>query len=565
MELLLRRSIGGGQETVDHDLSGDRLRLGDSTDCDFHLPGLPAAIEVTDAGDGALRLKSEGAPFLRSGTATDRLTLRPGDELVFAGLEVRVIPAPAGFDAALELGGSVERAAPFADAGSSPGIRPVRRLAWFFALAVLVFTLVLPLAGSRGLLGADPIPGVPTDALWTSGPLSMAHRTAGLDSDCGACHGDLFKMVEDGACTACHSGLHEHAEVDLYPSLDLAQVRCAACHREHNEPARLTRRDPPLCTACHAEPELWRRDGAATPEAVHAFTATEHPEFRIATWEPEGKGAALGWRRVRTRVEPAALEERSGLKFDHVVHLDPEKVRRQADDAALGCASCHEDAGDGEHFAPIAMDAHCRSCHSLNFDPFDPDRALPHGDTRAAFETMEAHFIREFSDPLLRAQRAREKPRRLPGKRMGAATCTGDALDCGRREAEREAAYQFADTGCVTCHEVIDTGAQAPIDRWFVHPVKLTADWYVESQFDHRAHLNLPDRSGDDTCTLCHAARDSTRAADVLMPTKTTCLDCHAAERAPAAVDCVSCHGFHRAAGTPTREARAGAAGGAKG
>ena len=104
------------------------------------------------------------------------------------------------------------------------------------------------------------------------------------------------------------------------------------------------------------------------------------------------------------------------------------------------------------------MDDHCRSCHGLSFDVFDPDIELPHGEVRAAVTAMEAHFIREFTDPVLRAERAQEKPRRVPGKRTAAIVCEGSGLDCGRAEAMKEAAYQFTESGCITCHEVTDSG-----------------------------------------------------------------------------------------------------------
>jgi predicted CXXCH cytochrome family protein len=561
VELLLRRTLAGtGGDTVDHELSGSRLRLGSTEKADFQLPGLPSALTIRPARDGALRLETGDRSLYRDGKASGRATLAVGDALEFAGLTLRVFEPPAGFDAALEVLGEPTGASPGTVLAAPVSPWSLRRTSWLLILGVLLLALGVPLALTLG--GGDVpaavagLPAVPTDRLWTSGPLSAAHRTAGLDDDCATCHEAPFRMVADAVCTDCHAALHEHAPVHDFAGLELAGARCAGCHREHNEPARLVRRDRGLCVDCHGEPAPWRRPGSDTPLPVHAFTDDGHPAFRLSYWRPVGTGASLGWERVRTRSEPAAVEEQSGLRFDHAVHLDADKVQTPTAREALDCGSCHEDAGDGEHFAPVTMDAHCRDCHSLAFDPFDPDIELPHGSTRAAFEAMEAHFIREFTDPALRAERSRQKPRRLPGKRLGAASCEGDGLACGRAEAASEAAYQFADTGCVTCHEVIDTGAEAAIDRWFVHPVRLTADWYPQARFDHRAHLTLGDRSGDSACGRCHEAGTSTRAADALMPRRDLCLDCHHAERAPSAVDCVACHSFHRAEGTLSTAAR---------
>ena len=222
---------------------------------------------------------------------------------------------------------------------------------------------------------------------------------------------------------------------------------------------------------------------------------------------------------------------------------------------ALQCASCHTLKDDGEHFEPISMDQHCRSCHTLNFDVFEPDIELPHGNLREAIVAMEAHFIREFTDPVLREQRAASKPRRVPGKREGLAACQGSGLDCGRAEALKEAEYQFAETGCITCHEVTNTGLTDISDRWFIQPVKITDDWYPKSRFDHVSHLSLAGEE-QEVCESCHEASVSEKASDVLIPGQDNCLACHSQDKGFSAVDCVGCHAFHQSDGTRSVLAR---------
>ena len=291
--------------------------------------------------------------------------------------------------------------------------------------------------------------------------------------------------------------------------------------------------------------------------AVTAFTAQRHPEFRLALLKPQGPGGAHGWAVERERIVPADAREQSNLKFNHEVHLDPGKVQDEASGEALACADCHLLQDDGQHFAPVTMDNHCRSCHGLSFDVFDPDIELPHGDLRAAITAMEAHFIREFTDPELRKQRAGQKPRRVPGKRQAAASCQGSGLDCGRAEAMKEAQYQFAETGCITCHEVTDSGADNLFDRWYVQPVRVTGDWYPSHPFDHSAHLALGLDAEAEVCTACHAATVSQVATDVLIPGQSNCLDCHDDDKGDSAVTCVGCHAFHMPGGTPSVLARA--------
>ena len=177
---------------------------------------------------------------------------------------------------------------------------------------------------------------------------------------------------------------------------------------------------------------------------------------------------------------------------------------------------------------------------------------MPHGDQRAAVVAMEAHFIREFTDPQLRRERSASKPRRVPGKRQSAASCGGSGLDCGRAEALREAEYQFAETGCITCHVVDDTGLTNINDRWFIQPVRLIDDWYPFSRFDHSSHLSLALEGTGEVCESCHEASLSESATDVLIPGQDNCLACHAEDKGFSAVGCVSCHVFHHEDGTPS-------------
>lgn len=560
MQLLLRRRSGDGQgESLDHELSGKTLRLGASARADFQLPGLHKEVRVSAGRNAMLRLSCRTAALQRDGALVKTCTLAPGEAVDAGGYRFRAFAAPTGFDSGLEVTGDANYISVLT-AEVQRGIRPwsTRRFSWLAAGLILALFLILPFLAidNPAVARFTALPGVPDDRHWSSGELSSVHRAAGVAEDCSACHQKPFEMVRDGVCTDCHQRIREHADVHEFAGLDLPGERCAGCHREHNEPARLVRQDNPLCTDCHASPDAWRGVSDTELLAVHAFSADGHPEFRLSRWVPDGDGAAHGWRLQRTRAAPATLTDESQLKFNHEVHLDRDKVQTPSSREALECASCHVPKDGGEHFEPVRMDTHCRDCHSLNFDPFDPQIELPHGNTRAAFEALEAHFIREFTDPELRAERSVQKPRRLPGKRMGEASCEGSGLDCGLREAASEARYQFAEAGCVTCHEVSDTGADTPVDRWFVHPVKLTVDWYSQSHFSHQSHLNLAGRSGDAICLDCHAADTSQKATDVLMPAKDNCLGCHDASRQSVAVDCVGCHQFHRPEGTPSVEAR---------
>ncbi len=94
-----------------------------------------------------------------------------------------------------------------------------------------------------------------------------------------------------------------------------------------------------------------------------------------------------------------------------------------------------------------------------------------------------------------------------------------------------------------------DTGLADISDRWFVQPVRVTADWYPFSRFDHAAHLSLAGGGEAELCASCHDAVSSTVATDVLIPGQDNCLACHDEKLGASMVDCVACHNFHQKQG----------------
>jgi len=553
---LVRKQTGrGSAEALDTEYQGDTLSLGGDSNVMVQLPGVGGSVQLSVGGKGQMSASARGLSFEHNGKSVKKAKLALGDTLVLPGYELEIIEPPQGFGLALVL-----RATAALAYGKSLDIDQsawsVRRYSWLFALLVLVVALLFPLAGViqpplAKILREAPLPD---DGLWSSGPLAAAHRTSGIAADCQACHTTPFVMVQDQACLACHRSMTEHVDITGHPEELFTGQRCASCHREHNEPAQLVQRDKGLCVDCHAQPDDW--PAAEDMSAVHAFTGEGHPEFRIGLLVPQGGGGALTWELQRVLPGAEPIQERSNLKFTHAVHLDSEKVQNEATGDALVCDSCHTAKDDGEHFEPVTMDQHCRSCHGLSFDSFEPELELPHGDLRAAIVAMEAHFIREFTDPALRKERAGKKLRRVPGHREAAASCQGTGLDCGRVEAMKEAEFQFAETGCITCHQVTDTGLSDISDRWYVQPIRITGDWYPGSRFSHFSHLNLSWDNGAEDCEGCHDASQSDDSKDVLIPGQDNCLSCHGEDKSLAAVECVSCHAFHRKSGSAAVVAR---------
>lgn len=554
MQYLVRKAVSGGQiEFEDLDYDSKELSFGSSDKCNVPL-ALPAGkqLQIKGSAKGAASFKADADLRVElNGEQTSRGSLKEGDLLCVEGFEFSLIPAPMGFDLAVQVQpgeGVTQSAKPRFAMELEPLGLSLRAWAYVGLLVVLGLFLVLPVIGLFNDDVANTLRQAPiaSDNSWSTGPLIPAHRIPEIGDNCQACHVKPFQMVQDEQCLSCHRDLTDHIDLRVHKIHDFAEFRCASCHRDHNEPAQIVRTDDALCVDCHTRIDEFDISGTEKSQAVNAFTEQGHPAFRYSLLRPQGSGGALGWQLERPRLPRSELEEVSNLKFPHDLHLDPEKVQEQSSGKALQCDSCHQLLDDGEHFAPVTMDKDCRSCHSLTFDVFDPDLELPHGDQRAAIVAMEAHFIREFTDPVLRKQRAASKPRRVPGKRTGKASCQGTGLDCGRAEALKEAEYQFANTGCVTCHVVEDTGASNINDRWYIQPVRLADDWYTRSSFDHQSHLALAGENERAVCESCHQVSESAAAADIAVPGIDNCLQCHSTDSSQTVgLSCVMCHDYH--------------------
>lgn len=558
MRFLVRRTTDSAP-TSDQAYQGDVLVLGNSTESDVLLPGLRGTIRLTASKQGVLNFSIKGGHGTFAGRSVSEGQLSADTQLEVDGYVMQTINAPSGFDAGLAITGSVDASQLWREQLDFEARLPsLRKLSYGGLALVLLFGALFPALSLLNEPARSTVRSLPLtdDSFWNSGPISRAHTTAGVAMACEACHQQPFVTVRDEPCLNCHTDMKEHvAETTAHADL-FAGESCAGCHREHNEPELIARQDKGLCVDCHAEPDAWEYTGKGSMGSVVGFTEAQHPRFRLAFWRPQGPEAALGW--IRERVRPVTADmpsESSSLKFNHAVHMDVDKVTLEASGQPMACADCHVLRESGEHFEAISMDDHCRSCHGLSFDVFDPDIELPHGEVRAAVTAMEAHFIREFTDPVLRAERAQEKPRRVPGKRTAAIVCEGIGLDCGRAEAMKEAAYQFTESGCITCHEVTDSGLANVMDRFRVHPAKVAVDWYPESRFLHSAH-RYGGADPDQACLSCHEAMSSEVSTDVLIPNQDNCLECHDESRGGVAAECTACHEFHRDAGGPSLEVR---------
>ena len=517
MRYLVRR-MGAGGASRDEEHETAKLTLG-SGRCLVALPQVSGRLTFEALDRGRAKWRTRGMSLRVGGQPLAKGTAEAGDRLELPGYTVELAVPPQGFDlmvrvAAADIGAAVRYG------GESdfamPG-RHLRKIAWLSAAVVLAATFLLPamplwLPETEAFLAEVPLP---SDGIWSTGPLAAAHQALDVRGDCRACHSRPFSMVQDDACLACHADVNDHEPVPY--GVDDERLRCAECHREHNEPPLLVRHDSELCVTCHRD-----------IEPVLSFTVAGHPPFRLALLTPPPEGGDE-WEAMRWDGDAVPLET-SNLEFSHALHLSGEAVARRAEQRQIEwgpdrCDTCHRREANAEHFEPITLERHCRACHELGFSPRAPDLQLPHGDVGAARAFMEDHFFRVLVEGEKRGARGRRG--RNPTQ---AVACPAGDRDCARREASRRADDQF-DVRCGECHSGRD-------GRDDVLPVKLADDWYPYARFDHASHSTQQ-------CMACHNAQDSKQSADVLIPNRDTCMPCHSAEVGDVHLACVDCHAYH--------------------
>ena len=588
-------------------IAGEVLRVGRALACELQLADPRVALDhalitITPAGTS---IAAVGGALKVNGQATTQAPLVVGDCIELGPYRLRVEAAPAGLPLALAV--SLEEPSPpvcgeqiRADESRGPR-QSRRRLSYLGLLGMLLLCLLVPVApdllgyarlssstanaiaqaataearvtaaqpaasvaATAGpLVGAEP--GLPESMLrtaagrlqeaWNPGPLSQGHQI--FAADCGACHQTPFVQVRDEACQTCHKDIHDHvakSRLTGAPGQAFKDTRCADCHRDHKG-THTAIRSQEQCVECHRD--VKRVAAQATSANVTDFLSG-HPAFRISLSDAATPHVV---RRVRQATPmPPEMVERSRLKFNHALHLDPGGVRdpdgkrdptgvrdAQGRRTVLDCASCHQPAEGGRLMAPVSMEQHCQRCHSLAFEPSVTTRQVVHGQD-AEIATM----LREFYARLVLGDvpPGVHPPEDLPRMRPGAVLTPEDrsrALAIADHKAQQVLRELF-DTRqvCSTCHEVSPKAGEA---GWAVAPVHLSSSWMPQAQFSHASHAS-------ENCARCHDVARSKDAKDVAMPAIESCRDCHVGAKPVAGKvtsDCATCHGFHGAALDPAK------------
>ena len=556
----------GLQQRDQQRVAGPLINIGRGTQCQVHLPDPRVALQhaqitVAEAG---VTLEAESGRIQINGRAVDGAKLALGDRIEVGPYILEVEVPPAGLPLALAVTLAVPLPS-FGGEGQRFVLRPPRvskrLLAYIGFIGVLLLCLLVPLGPD--LLGYSPAPDATSASssaesvvrtmsakfvqTWNPGPVSRSHQPFG--ADCRACHGLPFVQVKDQSCIECHKQIKEHvhaAELTGAQGQAFRDTRCAECHLDHKG-VQMAPRAQEQCADCHRDVKIVAAD-AKSEKATDFRTA--HPEFRLSLMDAD-KPEVI--RRVR-QGKPASpdMVERSNLKFNHKLHLDPDGVRdpegkrdtagtldAQGRRTILKCADCHQPNEGGRLMAPISMEAHCQSCHSLAFEPQVTKRQVVHGD-----EAEIATMLREFYARLVLGDVPPDvnPPKDLPRMRPGA-VLTYQERQAALRIADQKANLVLRELFetrkvCSTCHEVTRKADGA---GWKVAPVRITQIWMPQSMFNHAKHTT-------EKCTLCHDVSNSKDSKHIAMPDITSCRECHVGA-APVAgkvtSDCATCHKFH--------------------
>jgi hypothetical protein len=408
------------------------------------------------------------------------------------------------------------------------------------------------------------------EKMYNPGPISQHHLH--FAADCAQCHeapkkslaGVTLKFTNEGIdqhCDQCHQQHSNH-----HPSVVTARS-CTTCHQEHEGTGPMAAPGDVQCVRCHGDahemtasaakgkslgaaalnyrPDLdwkvFKTFSRSTEFATVTSFVKDHPEFRVAD------------RKLQ-------LRETNTLMFNHYRHLvETNDIPALKDGRRLDCGVCHEPAAGGAFMRPISYERHCQACHSLQFDPENPDLKVPHGRAEHARAFLRSLPL-EYAD-IAQRKGIKEEPaiktfvatnmQRLQGEFTEGSVLENLVLLTVKNDSARTTfltrhrmgpAQRAQFDGCATCHEVIAKPFEAPA----IVPPWIPDRWMVRAHFDHSKHRTFEGQTV--ACVACHAAAKNEttgrNTADILMPSKMACIGCHNPQ-GKVASDCSTCHKYH--------------------
>jgi hypothetical protein len=402
------------------------------------------------------------------------------------------------------------------------------------------------------------------ERFFTAGPISRAHASFG--DNCGNCHdahltvgGPLtprrFGQVIsdrlrhgiplqslDAKCETCHD---QHT---LHQPNVVQNRACSACHQEHKGAASLQTVASLECAACHADAHVMQASGIKGAQLpASAFQIHPVRPMQVAFELPRpprgftNSFASFWSDHPDFQLKRDHARDPDVLRFNHQRHFasDVPPLNGQR----LDCISCHKIDEEGLHMKRISFAANCQACHSLQFDPRNPELMLPHGDSnavRAFLRTLSTQYAELAAKRGLKSNeiqafvvqqlvRLRDAHRSIEDIERDVFFTTNPYKPQQTIPGQTRGSFY----GCAVCHEVKPTAVTGPL---VTKPV-LFDRWMPYANFNHAKHASVK-------CDDCHHATQSRETSDVLMPDKASCARCHSPQGKVVA-ECVTCHTYH--------------------
>ncbi len=489
------------------------LMLGRGAECNVHLPDPRLSMHhavIKQNEEGQIVIQALNGELEVDGALIPGMVLAHGSKIMVGPYELRVEPAPPDVNLAISLMLAHRLPDDYQDLKSRTH-QPLknashfkRRLSVIMAALIALIFIGLPLLQNFVPSVQKAMTELPFgfDRVWSPGRMSTAHMHFG--SQCFNCHKQPLEKVTDQSCISCHRDIAAHISDPILQQKAfsaahrfIGTTRCAECHEEHKAPHPLAKQDNGMCVKCHGN--IKKINPNTTLNNVHDFDR-DHPEFKL-TFKTGAKPDQI--QRIPQN-EKARLIEKSNLKFPHSQHIG--KVQGPNgiwDVRELSCTSCHVPAGKEMRFNPISFKNNCIDCHAdqLTVGNKENRLALPHGNEAALFNLLKLKAPKQF-----------------------------DVFS-----------NTLKDSGCNYCHTTVQNQAGSEFP-WHILPLQINTDWFARAQFKHAAHRTQQ-------CVSCHKVEESESSADVAIPDRQHCLQCHSGSKPKhkrIASNCMSCHHFHQ-------------------
>lgn len=414
---------------------------------------------------------------------------------------------------------------------------------------------------------------------FSTGPIVSAHASFG--SDCAQCHDgarpsagpmtpqDFVRVLSDRVrhgvplaeidrkCETCHQQ-HDFHEPNVVENRS-----CTLCHREHQGPGAMSLASARDCASCHNNREIMHTSaekGRRMPGAAFHQRAELAPRAVFKLPRPdEGYTqvfASFAAGHPEFQIDHAKARDPNVLRFNHQRHMATDIP--QVEGRKLDCNYCHRPESDGRYMRRISFEANCQACHSLQFDPRNPELRFPHGDPAAVRGFLRA-LPSQYEALAAQKRLTSDQARRFVNQellQLRERVRSGEdfeqqvffATDPYKPMQATDAAARAKFHGCAFCHEVKWAEVGAPL---IAKPL-LIERWLPHAQFNHTKHASV-------SCESCHNAAASRETSDVLMPVKTNCVSCHS-PAGKVTSECITCHTYHA---TPTGSLASAAGGSA--